>query len=339
MTISITRRIFLVLALTNCLSAAAPENVLPAFKDVKRIVFLGDSITQAGDYVTDVDCWFVANRINVEVLNLGLSSETASDLSEAENSDHLKKHGFGRPAVSERLERLLVATRPDWVIACYGMNDGSSLPSNDVGTRRFAEAVTRLRDAALKAGVKRVILCTPPVRDAKGDPALAFHDENIGRYSDWLVSKRSDAWDVVDIHSPMRKALVEGQAKDPAFLFSKDGVHPGREGHWLMAREILSQGLGAKPGDATSAADLFPAHGDEIRKLVFARMKLRFDSWMTRIGHLRPATPGGPGVPAGLTFEESVTRIDDLSRKIQELVEGVPSEPVGGFSGEAADGK
>ena len=41
----------------------------------------------------------------------------------------------------------------------------------------------------------------------------------------------------------MRTALDEGRAKDPAFVLARDGVHPGREGHWLMAKAILQQRL------------------------------------------------------------------------------------------------
>jgi lysophospholipase L1-like esterase len=85
----------------------------------------------------------------VEVLNLGLGSETASDLAPEENAGHLKKYGFGRPFVSERLERALTATKPDLLFACYGMNDGGSLPPDASGTKRFADAVTHLRDAAI----------------------------------------------------------------------------------------------------------------------------------------------------------------------------------------------
>ena len=135
----------LALALVLADSVSAAENSVPipapakdVLPGVHRIVFLGDSITQGGDYVTDVECWLLAHGLQVEVLNLGLGSETASDLTPEENGGHLKKHGFGRPFVSERLERALAATKPDLLFACYGMNDGGSLPPDTSGTKRFA---------------------------------------------------------------------------------------------------------------------------------------------------------------------------------------------------------
>ena len=67
--------------------AAEPPAVL---KDVKRIVVLGDSISQAGDYVTDLDCWFATQDIPVEIISLGLGSETVSDLTPEEKSRVLR---------------------------------------------------------------------------------------------------------------------------------------------------------------------------------------------------------------------------------------------------------
>lgn len=291
---------------------------------VKRIVFLGDSITQGGDYVTDFECWLAANSAKTEVINLGLGSETASDLTAEENAGHLKAHGFGRPTVNERLDRALTATRPDLLVVCYGMNDGSSLPSNDEGLKRFSEAITHLRDVALKSGAKRVVFCTPPVRDDKGNASLKFHDENLTRYTEWLLTKRTTGWDVVDFHGPMRKALDEGRAKNRAFLLSPDGVHPNREGHWIMARELLTQFLGAKLDGINSAEALFPEKGPEIRKLAHQRMSTRFAAWMSQIGHKRPGVPGGPGSKPGPTVGQATEQAAAITKQIEALMKEKP---------------
>jgi len=294
--------------------------VTAKLQGVHRIVFLGDSITQAGDYVTDVECWLLAQGQQVEVLNLGLASETGADLTPQENAGHLKYFGFGHPFVSERLERALAATKPDLLFACYGMNDGSALPSDASGDKRFAEAMTHLRQAAFEAGVKRVVICTPPVQDAKGDATKKYHDENLTRYTTWLLSKRADGWEVVDIHTPMRRALDEGRAKDPAFMFAQDGVHPDRKGHWLMAREIIKQYFGSNVDNLASAEELFPAHGAEIRQLVNDRMKLLFDAWMTKIGHTRPGVAGGPGAKPGLPLAEANAKAVEITRQIERTL-------------------
>ena len=263
-------------------NANVNANAADRLRGVHRIVFLGDSITQAGDYVTDFECWLLAHGFQIEVLNLGLGSETACDLTPAENAAHLKQYGFGRPFVSERLERALVATKPDLLFACYGMNDGSSLPPDDSGAKRFAGAITHLRDAALKAGVQRVVLCTPPVHDAKGDERQKSHDENLTRYTAWLLSKRADGWDVVDLHTPMRQAL--------------EGV--------------------------PAAENLFPARGEQIRKLVHERMVLLFNSWMTQIGHQRPGVAGGPGAKPGLPPAQAEAQAMAIANQIKTATTG-----------------
>jgi hypothetical protein len=91
----------------------------------KRVLWLGDSITQAGDYVTFVE-YFLEKQYPAEgfdFVSIGLASETASCLSE-------KTHPFPRPCVQERLQRALDLVKPQVVVACYGMNDGIYHPQS-----------------------------------------------------------------------------------------------------------------------------------------------------------------------------------------------------------------
>ena len=106
----------LVLVLPNMVSAAP----LPAVEKAKRIVFLGDSITYGGHYVACIDAWLTMKHPGSErvVIKLGLSSETVSGLSEEGHAGGR----FPRPNLHERLSRILAKTKPDLVLACYGMN-------------------------------------------------------------------------------------------------------------------------------------------------------------------------------------------------------------------------
>ena len=311
--------LFLCLALIECVAMSSNANPAPApLADIQRIVFLGDSITQAGDYVTDIECWLLSQGLRIEVIDVGLSSETATDLLPEENAAHLKKYGFPRPGVSTRLDRTLEATKPDLVVACYGMNDGSGLPNNDAGLKRFSEAITRLRDAAFKAGAKQVVLCTPPIHDSAdtSDP----HEKNLAAFSQWLVSKRRDGWSVVDIHSPMRREIDEIRKTNPSFKFQPDGVHPDRKGHWVMAREILTQFLGADLGTTTSAESFFVNNGPAIRSLVDKRRFILFSAYMGQIGHTRPGVPGGPGQKPSPSLPEATAQASQIAEKISALL-------------------
>ena len=82
-------------------------------QNAKRILFLGDSITYAGEYISWFDAWLVSQELanRAVVINAGLPSETVSGLSEAGHAGGQ----FPRPDLAERLTRVLNATQPDLV--------------------------------------------------------------------------------------------------------------------------------------------------------------------------------------------------------------------------------
>ena len=110
---------------------------------VRRIVFLGDSITYAGHYVDLVEAFLRLKNpgLRCEFLNLGLPSETVSGLSEPGHAGG----AFPRPDLHERLDRVLDQTKPDLIVACYGMNDGIYYPYGDDRAAKFQEGMRFLR--------------------------------------------------------------------------------------------------------------------------------------------------------------------------------------------------
>src|SRR5436305_15257546 len=89
----------------------ATQSKLP--DSVHRILFLGNSITYAGNYITDIEAYFVTHYPNktYEFINMGLPSETVSGLSEQGHAEGK----FPRPDLHERLDRVLALTKPDLV--------------------------------------------------------------------------------------------------------------------------------------------------------------------------------------------------------------------------------
>ena len=80
-------------------------------KNANRILFLGDSITASGGYVVDFEAWRIMRR-DAEprpILNMGLSSETTSGLSENGHAGGK----FPRPDLFERLDRVLELAKPN----------------------------------------------------------------------------------------------------------------------------------------------------------------------------------------------------------------------------------
>jgi lysophospholipase L1-like esterase/pimeloyl-ACP methyl ester carboxylesterase len=307
LSMSFSMKLFFALALfmlmTTTSTIAAPD-----IKNAKRIVFLGDSITYAGDYVTDVEAWLLSQGSKAEVINLGLPSETGADLTPTEQQEtHIKPYGFPRPAISERLNRIIEKTKPDWVFVCYGMNDGSSLPQNKEGLHRYIAAMHDLQ-WNLKVTVPRTRFLTPPIHDAGPGKAQSTHDKMLDSFSDWLLSTKQDGWNVIDIHGPMRAALNEKRKTDPNFRFAGDGVHPNAEGHRLIARQVIAYLSSDKEANEFFASRFA---GAPLRGLIQQRMIIRRDAWLSETGHTRP------GIAKGLPLNEASIKIDDLTAQIE----------------------
>lgn len=271
--------------LLTLLLLAAPlaraEEFLPG---MKRVVFLGDSITHAGEYVEDFEAWAILSHPErrLEILNLGLPSETVSGLSEEGHAGGK----FPRPDLHERLARVLEKTKPDLVFACYGMNDGIYLPLNDERFSAFKTGMNRLHVAAEAAGAK-IIHLTPPIYDKPGD--TANYAAVLDRYTAWLLEQRAQGWQVIDLHGPMAAALAERRKADPAFTFQKDGVHPDSSGHLVMAQALIA-GLSGHLESSDSP------RWTEFFKVVRQRSRLLRDAWLQECGHLRPGMPKGEPV-------------------------------------------
>ena len=122
----------------------------------KRIMFLGDSITQAGQYISLIEYYLERQnpQANYDMINLGLASETTSGLSE----DGHAGGAFPRPCVHDRLGRALEKVRPQIIFACYGMNDGIYLGPDPMRMAAFQQGITKLVEAGREAGAQVVLI-------------------------------------------------------------------------------------------------------------------------------------------------------------------------------------
>lgn len=282
------------------------------FFGANRVLFLGDSITWDGRYPAYIETYFVTRYPGrqPEFINAGVPSETVSGLSEPGHADGQ----FLRPALNERLARVLDKTRPDLIFACYGMNDGIYLPFDAGRFAAFCSGLTELHSAALAAGA-RIIHITPPVFDGERGQNPAYAD-TLARYSARLLEQRDQGWEVMDVHGPMSDYLMEKRRAEPAFHFAEDGIHPDDFGHWFIAREILSA-LGATDVQRQAgASEMASAHpeGAQILALVRERAASLRDAWLTTTGHNRP------GLPQGLPLSEAQQKAFAMRLRIQGLL-------------------
>jgi lysophospholipase L1-like esterase/pimeloyl-ACP methyl ester carboxylesterase len=215
-------------------------------------LFIGDSITQGGLYIKQLEQYFAEHLPDhgLVLRNAGLSSETASGLSEPD-------HPFPRPCIHSRLEQVLAQHAPDWVVFCYGMNDGIYYPFSEERFQRYQEGIHRIVDRVRGIGAK-VAVMTPPPFDAKSmdanrllpsgedeysykTPYANYNEDVLSTYAQWIRTELRPYVDcVIDIHSTMQAHLLKARVKDPAYI-SGDGIHPNAAGHGIMARTILRE--------------------------------------------------------------------------------------------------
>lgn len=287
----------------------------------KRIVFLGDSITHAGGYIDAIETALIIQHpeLKLELLNLGLSSETTSGLSEPGHAGG----SFPRPDLHERLQRVLDKTQPDLVVACYGMNDGIYYPLSDDRFDKFKDGINRLHEVVEKSGAK-IIHMTPAMFDklpiasrllpaglSEYPQPYEGYDDVLEAYSAWLLDQKEHGWTVLDVHGAMKESLLEQRKTDPRFTYSADGVHPNAEGQAVLARPLAAHwGLSLQ-------ADGLPSHpkAKDIRALISKKQQTLKLAWLTATGHKRP------GVPAGLPLETAQAEAEKLDLQARQMLD------------------
>lgn len=305
--------IALVLAVTACTLASA-EDAFPL--KAKRILFLGDSITAAGEYVYMIDMQLRLQSTGTlpVIINAGLPSENVTGLSEPD-------HPFPRPNVHERLDRALSMFKPDVVVACYGMNDGIYYPFSEERFLKYQSGINLLIEKVHAANAK-LILLTPPPFDAAplkaagkllpaGAEKYAWfavyegYDEVIQKYGKWILEQKDRVEMVVDVYTPSMNFWIEKRKTDPTFTVATDGVHCNSTGHRTLAEAILKAWGITKWIEPTG----------EMTQLANQQGSVLHDAWLSHIGHKRP------GTGAGLPLPEAEAKATEIEKQLQPLVE------------------
>lgn len=219
------------------------------FMNAKKVLVFGDSITHFGDYLSAAEFYFTRflPEYQPEILNLGVSSETVSGLSE-------KDHPFPRPCVLGRVKRALSMWKPDLVLACYGINDAIYEPFSETVFAAFQKGYKEFISIVKESGA-RIVILTPPAFDGKSFEgglyekgegisysymnAYIHYDEVMERYADFVMTELSKEVDaVIDIYHPVKEEIRKQREADPDFLHG-DGIHPGLMGHIAIGRALL----------------------------------------------------------------------------------------------------
>ncbi len=211
------------------LSSTSPA--LCQLNDGDTVVFLGDSITQQGagpnGYVTLVRQTIESKRPGSEITIIGAGIG-----------------GHKVPNLEERLDRDVLAHKPDVVVIYIGINDvWHSLRDEGTPIDRFETGLTSLIARCQKTGA-RVVLATPSVIGEKHDGSNDL-DDMLQKYS--AVSRKVAAQTDSTLLD-LQKAFVNhlqhyNLANNPKGILTTDGVHLSDAGNRFVAVKML-QALG-----------------------------------------------------------------------------------------------
>ncbi|WP_179318715.1 SGNH/GDSL hydrolase family protein [Winogradskyella helgolandensis] len=317
--------VFILSLSTSCKSekkAEGPTVVVELPLHDKRVLILGNSITQHGYYVDFIEYYLRKQFPNnqLDIISIGLSSETISGTSEANSV-------FPRPNVRERLDKALTNIKPDVVVACYGMNDGNYQPLDSLLFKAYKDGILELK-SKVEARNAQLILLTPTVFDPnpiadrvskEGEPHAYWHpyykyNDVLTAYSDWLLSLETDKLQVIDLHHPLDSLLNDVKRIKSDSTFIPDGVHPNKIGHFYMAQKILND-LYPDVVMENPVSEINRLEADSLFTLVSKRRDLRSEGYRNYIGY----TKNGDTIKAD-SISSTITKVKLLDATILKLL-------------------
>ncbi len=286
----------------------------------KRVLILGNSITQDGKYVDFIEYYLRKNypEKNLDIISLGLSSETVSGNSEP-------SHSFPRPNVHTRLDRALDSIKPELVLACYGMNDGIFSANNTTRFDAYKKGIYKLKTKVEAQGATLIILTpTPFDPDPKKEiankskevigykqPYYKYNDV-LKAYSNWLLEFKDIQ--VIDQHKYLDEKLVALKQQNADFTFIPDGVHPNQIGHFYMAKKILKD-LYPKIVIGDPISEIENLKADSLFLLSSKRRAVRSNGWLTYVGYKKETVVKSNNIAS---TQAQVKILDGKINKIQQ---------------------
>lgn len=233
--LAIEKLFVIVLALVGPPPADAPKKC--QLKQGDTIVAIGDSITEAGGYLRDIDAVLAQQYPKLKlakVINKGISGQKAEEL-------------------AARFDKDVVKLKPTFVTLSIGVNDvwhrlGKPLDKKDVAF--YKKNVAKMVDQAQKAGI-RVILLTPTI--VGEDPKTEANKRLVAFVKAEKEIAAEKKCQIVDLHGMFLKALTKKPADKKTWL-TFDGVHMNPPGDAIMAIGVL-RALGV-PDKKIAATDL-----------------------------------------------------------------------------------
>ena len=233
-------KILLSLLLTGSfLTTMAQRSPMP-FKDGDRVVFAGNSITEAGFYELYIWQYYMLHFPDRKIIikNAGIGGDNAKN-------------------ILDRIDDDVLAGEPTVVVMSFGMNDSRyfeylNTPREKVRQEAVAAAYDSYEKIENKLmqfpGIQKIIMTSSPYDETMGGTKNLFKGkyatmEAIAQFQQ--ESAKKNDWSYVDLMRPMTAINLREQKKDTNFTITgPDRIHPGNAGHFAMAWLFLkAQGL------------------------------------------------------------------------------------------------
>jgi len=225
------RNIIILSIFALVLTALPQSGAAQEFKlhDGDSIVFLGDSITQAGKqpegYTTLFKVFCDINGFEVDVINAGIGGHKSNDM-------------------LARLQKDVLSHNPTWVSISCGVNDvWHSFKEKPTGVPlpQYQKNMTEIVDRCLNSGAKVILLTSTPIYE-KIDSA---QNQKLKPYNVFLRQLAKDKKIILCDLSKIFLNLYGKKLRDDRLL-TLDGVHMNPRGNRIMAAEIIKSLGGAK---------------------------------------------------------------------------------------------
>ena len=228
--------------------ATPPPEIQNVLAGKRKIVIVGDSITEGGKYPGGY-VWLLERYLSalypdrkIAIVNAGISGNKATDM-------------------QARFQKDAIDQKPDLVMINVGVNDvwhaffnfpkNQFFPQGNLPTgvplAEYRDKITQMVLAAKAAGIRVVLLSPTPIGEILDSP------ENR-RLQEYIAAMREIALQnqclFIDLNGPCQEVIATYQkhAGKTLNLLAADGVHPNPSGYRIIAFTIL-RGLGVPAKD------------------------------------------------------------------------------------------
>jgi lysophospholipase L1-like esterase len=317
--------------------------------DGDRVVFLGDSITEQRLYTTYIEGYTLSRHPDwkLSFRNVGWGGDT-SWLRQRAHPDEAKLFAAApeaqeqmiEKAVKNGLDRDVLPLHPTFVTIKFGMNDFSYQAFRPDIFAAYTRSQTELAKVLTGAGARVAFLTPQPIEDKRPDPDQDIKNQSLRKFSDGLKEVAATTHTAfVDQFDPYMHIMMAERAKNPkAFIGAGDAVHPGPQGHTLMAWAVL-KGLGATALVSSASIDAsgknVQAEGCTVENVRAADHVLSFD----RLDNALPM-PIDKRAEGALALAPVLDDLSQLELKVTGLPGGtyavtIDGEPAGNVAADA----